>query len=360
MDKAVDVIRKFSQERVLVLGDVMLDSYFEGTATRLSPEGPVPVVKAQSKVYLPGGAANTAVNVKSLGAHVDILSVVGQDETASLLRTALTRRGIAVEHLLEDTNRRTTNKVRIMADSQYVVRFDEEDTYDLEEETEQRFLERFRQLFAMCDVVIISDYLKGIITPAFIAELSELNGNHDKLVVLDSKDLRHRQFCNVSVITPNHLEAQKASNIKVKVSNGCPRPEQLEAIGRELLETIKTRWVMITLGADGALLFERDLPTYRTKARHIENPKVIGAGDTFTSALALALGGGADIRTAAEISTTASGIAVAKPRTSAVSQHELLQRMRLFTDAAKIRRPDFIESSASTHVLGSLQAGTPA
>lgn len=338
MDKAIEVIRGFNHERVLVIGDVMLDSYFEGTATRLSPEGPVPVVKAQRKVFLPGGAANTAVNVKSLGAHVDLLSVIGCDITAELLKRALLKRGVGVEHLIEDRKRCTTNKLRIIADSQYLARFDEEDISDLCGETEERFIEQFRQLFAVCDVAIISDYLKGVITSRFISELSELNSSHEKLIVLDSKDLRHRQFCNISVITPNHIEAQKASNLKVKVRNGTPQPWQLERIGRELLETIKTRWVLITLGAEGALLFERDLPTYRTRSRQVENPQVIGAGDTFTSALALALGGGADIRVAAEIATTAAGVAVAKKRTAAVSQQELLQQMQLVVNTGKISR----------------------
>lgn len=326
MDGALDVIRSFSRERVLVIGDVMLDSYFEGTATRLSPEGPVPVVKAQRKFFLPGGAANTAVNVKSLGAHIDLLSVVGCDITAELLKRALLRRGVGIEYLIQDARRCTTNKLRIMADSQYLARFDEEDVSDISGETEEKFLEQFRKLFALCDVVIVSDYLKGVITSRFTSELSELNSHHEKLVVVDSKDLRHRQFCNISVITPNHIEAQKATNLKIKVRNGTPQPGQLERIGRELLETIKTRWVLITLGAEGALLFERDRPTYRTRAREVDNPHVIGAGDTFTSALALALGGGADIKTAAEIATMAAGVAVSKKRTAAVSQQELLQR----------------------------------
>jgi D-beta-D-heptose 7-phosphate kinase / D-beta-D-heptose 1-phosphate adenosyltransferase len=338
MDKALEVIRGFSRERVLVIGDVMLDSYFEGTATRLSPEGPVPVVKSQRKIFLPGGAANTAVNVKSLGADVDLLSVIGSDSTAELLKRAMFKRGVSVDHLIEDEKRCTSNKLRIMADSQYLARFDEEVVHDLDDETEEKFITRFRERFAVCDVVIISDYLKGVITSRFISELSELNSGQEKLVVLDSKDLRHRQFCNVSVITPNHIEAQKATNLKIKVRNGTPQPVQLERIGRELLEIVKTRWVLITLGADGALLFERDLPTYRTRAKEVDNPQVIGAGDTFTSALALALGGGADIRTAAEIATMAAGVAVSKKRTAAVSQQELLQKMRLAVSTGKVSR----------------------
>ncbi len=329
MGSEIDAVRRFCGLRVLIVGDAMLDSYYLGTATRLSPEGPVPVVKARGRRYLPGGAANTAANVRALGARATLLAVVGADHEGAILRQQLLDRGVDVSWLIVDPGRPTTTKLRILADNQFVARFDDEENGDVSGETELQLLAVFRRLFQDSDVVIVSDYMKGVITPGFVAELGSLNGGRERLVVVDSKDLSKRSFRNVSVITPNHLEAQKACNPWGDVPRGVPSPSNLEGLGRSLLDLIGTRWVIMTVGAEGALLFERESPTVRVRAEKVRNPDAVGAGDTFTATLALALASGLGIQPAAQVAVEAAGIAVGKALTAAVEQQELLQRLSL-------------------------------
>ena len=329
MSSGIEAVRRFCGLKVLVVGDAMLDSYYLGAATRLSPEGPVPVVKARGRRHLPGGAANTAANVRALGAGATLLAVVGADHEAELLRGELASRGVDVDHLIVAPDRPTTTKLRILADNQFVARFDEEVDADLEGDTERRFLESFRLLFRRSDVVIVSDYMKGAVTPAFVAELSALNRDHQRLVVVDSKDLSRHSFRNVSVITPNHLEAQKACSLGDEAALVEPTPSDFEGLGRLLLEQIGTRWVIVTLGAEGALLFERDRPTAQVRAQKVRNADPVGAGDTFTAALALGLASGLEIGPAAQVAVEAAGIAVGKALTASVAQQELLQRLSL-------------------------------
>ncbi len=329
MSSEIDAVRRFRGLRVLIAGDAMLDSYYLGTASRLSPEGPVPVVLSQGRRYLPGGAANTAANVRALGADAILLAVVGADHEGDLLKRHLESRGIDVGSLMVDPARPTSTKLRIIADRQFIARFDQETDEDLSGETEERVLEAFRALFNDVDVVIVSDYMKGMITPAFVAELSALNRSHERLVVVDSKGLSRHSFRNVSVITPNHLEAQKACALETSRSQAVPIGADLEGVGRRLLDRIGTRWVMMTVGAGGVLLFERDRPTVRIQAREVHNPDAVGAGDSFTAALSLALASGTEIVTAARIAVEAAAVAVSKRLTAAVEQQELLQRLSL-------------------------------
>lgn len=329
MSREIDAVRAFCGLKVLVIGDAMLDSYYLGSATRLSPEGPVPVIKSSGRRLLPGGAANTAANVRALGAETTLLAAIGDDHEGTLLSRLLESRGVDVAHMIVDPSRPTTTKLRIIADNQFIARFDDEADSDLTGELQRQFLEAFYRLFPGSDVIIVSDYMKGVVTPALVSELSSMNLGHERLVVVDSKDLSRHSFLNVSVITPNHLDAQKALALEGELHSGVPSFASLERLGRSLLDRIGTRWVIMTVGAEGALLFERDQPTVRIGARDVRNPDAVGAGDTFTAALALALATGVGIEPAARIAVEAAGIVVAKRMTAVVEQQELLQRLSL-------------------------------
>jgi len=329
MSIEIEAVRRFRDLSVLVVGDAMLDSYYLGSATRLSPEGPVPVVKGTACRHLPGGAANTAANVASLGAQVRLLAVVGEDHQGEILRNELARRGVDVTALMVSRDRPTTTKLRILADERFMARFDQEEDSDLDRETESRLIEAFSRLFQQSDVVIVSDYTKGVVTSGFVASLGSLNRNQGKLVVVDSKDLPRRSFRNVSVVTPNHLEAQRACRAFLGPSAIDADPRDLEQLGNLLLEQIGTRWVMMTLGADGVLLFEREKRPERILPRRVRAGDPVGAGDTFTAALALGLGARLGIGSAARVAVEAAGMAVGKPLTATVTQQELLQRLSL-------------------------------
>ncbi len=327
LGSVIAAVRNFRKQRVLVVGDAMLDCYLLGTATRISPEGPVPVVRSVGRQYLPGGAANTAVNAGGLGATVSLLAVVGADHEADLLREILSARAVDPSTLIVDPSRPTTTKIRILADDHFLARFDEERDEEVTGPVADSLLDAFRKLFKESDVVIVSDYMKGVVMPRLVSEIGRLNRDQSRLVVVDSKDLSRHRFRNVSVITPNHLEAQRAVNISLSRDIGGNSEAAFEAVGRTLLDQVGTKWAMVTIGAGGALLFERERPVVRVRTRDVRNPEVVGAGDSLTAALALALASGLPITDSAQVAVEAAGIAVAKPFTASVEQHELLQRL---------------------------------
>lgn len=320
-----EIVARFHQQRVLVVGEAMLDYYYHGRAERISPEGPVPVVAAQQKQRYPGGATNAAANVAALGGQVCCLSVVGADEAGVALRAELETRGIHAA-LIQDATRTTITKLRIIADEQYVVRFDEGLPQPLSPAVEDALIAGLRTGFADCDAVIVADYCYGVLSERVVAEIGTLKAQHQRLVLVDSKNLPLYRGMTASVITPNHLEAQRAVGWSVRNVDRLSAAE-LESLGRRLLDQIGSTWALVTLGAQGSLLFEAGQPTYRIAARPVARPHVSGAGDTFTATLALALAAGAPVRSAVEIAAEAAAIVVGKPGTATVSGHELLQRL---------------------------------
>ncbi len=322
MNGAIPTVRRFIGRRVLVVGDALLDAYLHGHATRVCSEAPVPVVEAYHKTVAPGGAANTATNVASLGGAVSFLAVVGVDEASETLRRELAVRDVSAEHLLVDAERTTMHKVRILSDGQYLVRYDEGDARPLSRETRRRFLERFRELFGRHDTIIISDYHSGVVGPALIDTLAELNAHGEKRVLLDSKKLRAFRRCPLSVVKPNHREAAATLGWRPERADS-----HLAELGEQLVRRLLAEWVVITLGEEGSAIFGRDGSYYRVPPRPVLNPQPVGAGDTYIAALSLALDAGADIQLAAEIAAEAAAVATTYSGTACVSQQELLQRL---------------------------------
>ncbi len=320
-----EIVARWRQQRILVVGEAMLDCYYNGHAERISPEGPVPVVTAVSKQRYPGGATNAAANVAALGGKAYCLSVVGNDEAGAALREELVARGID-DWLLTDNSRATITKLRIVADNHYVVRFDEGERQALSPEIEDALIERLREGFAGCNAVIIADYCYGILSERVIAEIGRLKEAHERLVLVDSKNLPLYRGMTASVITPNHLEAQRAAGWSVRDVERLSG-EELEELGRQLIGNIGSQWALVTLGPKGSLLFETGQPTYRVAPRPVPNPHVSGAGDTFTATLALGLASGAPVRAAVELAAEAAAVVVGKPGTATVSARELLQRL---------------------------------
>ena len=331
-------IERFRQQRVLVVGEAMLDCYYNGHAERISPEGPVPIVSAASKQQYPGGATNVAANIAALGGQVRCLSVVGDDDAGGALRAELRASSIE-DDLLTDPDRATITKLRIVADGHYVVRFDEGERKPLSPALEEALIERLRAGFAECAAVIVADYCYGILSERVIAEIGRLKEAHQRLVLVDSKNLPLYRGMAASVITPNHLEAQRAAGWSVR-NVELLSPRELEDLGRHLLSQIGSQWALVTLGPKGSLLFEAGQPTYHVAPRPVPNPHVSGAGDTFTATLALSLAVGSPVRIAVEIAAEAAAVVVSKPGTSTVNARELLQRMAqsglLAEDAAEL------------------------
>src|SRR5579859_1658401 len=207
MSMVVDLVRQFRQLHALVIGDAMLDTYVEGTAARLCNEGPVPVVSKTAERRIPGGAGNTAANLRALGAQVDFLRIVGQDTAGTLLRALLREQGIDDRWMVEDAASATLHKLRILADGQYVVRLDE-GVSSPSTEGQMRLLAHLEAAFSRCDVVVISDYCYGTLSDALIERLRTLRAARRCPLLVDSKNLHYFRDLEATVITPNYEEAR--------------------------------------------------------------------------------------------------------------------------------------------------------
>jgi D-beta-D-heptose 7-phosphate kinase/D-beta-D-heptose 1-phosphate adenosyltransferase len=331
--------------RVLVIGEAMLDSYLEGQTGRFCREAPVPVVSVSDRQDMPGGAANTAANVRSLGGAVEFLSVVGDDEEATRLTRSLEGCHVAPDGLLRLPGRRTLAKNRLVADSQILMRFDQGTTTDLDRESERRLGTRLAAALSRSDAVVVSDYGYGILTPRLIRMLADGPGR-PRVVVVDSKH-RLPVFRDVrpTAIKPNFDEATELLG-KRSLSAAPARANAIRPHGPRLLELTGARLAAVTLDSEGALLFEQDRAPYHACARPARQSCVAGAGDTFTAALGLALAAGASGPAAVELASAAAAVVVGKQRTACCSAGELREYLssegKYFRDAHRLAaRLDF-------------------
>jgi rfaE bifunctional protein kinase chain/domain len=307
---------------VLVAGDVMLDAYVSGSAARISPEAPVPVVGVAERRYVPGGAANVAANILALGAHVAIAGVTGVDDSAVRLRRELERTGADLRALIEDAARVTTTKTRITASGQQIVRFDDEDTSPLNDSASAVLQARCGELFPRVDACVISDYAKGVVTDGFCRWLIDEAAERAKPVVVDPKSRNLQRYRGATVITPNLKETGSATGEMIANSD-----ELLHAVA-QLLPRLAPSALLVTRGADGMSLFEPQRPARHLPALRNEVADVTGAGDTVVAVLAIALGMGLPLIEAASVANVAAGVAVSHHGTWAVRHQELREAAR--------------------------------
>jgi D-beta-D-heptose 7-phosphate kinase/D-beta-D-heptose 1-phosphate adenosyltransferase len=336
-----NLLDAFAGLRVLVVGEAMLDSYWEGSTGRFCPEAPVPVVALHARRDLPGGAANTAANARALGASVTLLSVVGKDAEGATLRQALGERGVATDPLLSHPERRTLTKQRVLAAGQLLLRLDQGSTGPLDAATERALIAALAGLFPRCDAVILSDYGYGILAPAVIRALADLQARWPKVVVADSRRLAAFHKLGVSAVKPNYAEAQELLGA-VTLPELPDRAAALMPHGDRLLERTGAQAVVVTLDREGALVFERGRPPQRSYAPPARQAFVAGAGDTFAAALALSLAAGAPAAAATELASAAAAVVVGKERTAACSAGEL----REYLSAAAKYVPDLARLAA--------------
>jgi D-beta-D-heptose 7-phosphate kinase/D-beta-D-heptose 1-phosphate adenosyltransferase len=316
------LIDAFNGLKVIVVGEVMLDSYLEGATGRFCQEAPVPIVTLSERRDVPGGAANVAVNVHELGGRVSLLSVLGADHESHLLQHALQIRGVSGEHLLACSDRRTLTKQRVFAARQMLLRLDHGTTTAIDLPTEEILLERLTALYPDSDAVIISDYDYGVLTPRIIRAIAQLQARHPRIVVADSRRLPVFRDVGVTAVKPNFAEA--AQLLGAGALEGCrARADDIMRYSEPILELSGARIAAVTLDNEGAVFFERNAKPYRTYARAFRHGFVVGAGDTFISGLTLALAARASTPAAAEIASAAAAVAVSKERTATCKAHEL-------------------------------------
>jgi D-beta-D-heptose 7-phosphate kinase/D-beta-D-heptose 1-phosphate adenosyltransferase len=315
--RAQQIIDNFAGRRIVVLGDLMLDEFIWGEVRRISPEAPVPVVEVKRETWHLGGAGNVVSNLLELGASAVPVGIVGDDEAAELLRNRLAERGAGIYGIVADPVRPTTRKTRIVAHSQQMVRADREDRSPIPPKIEDRIIAVFMGAIESADAVIISDYDKGLLTPRVLSETIEAGRAKARIVCLDPKVRNFQHYRRVDVVTPNQLEAERATNIEIVDE------KSLGAALHRIRETLDCRNVLITRGEHGMTLLNADgsLINIPTVAREVYD--VTGAGDTVIATLTLALASGAGLEEAAVIANHAAGVVVGKIGTATVSRSEL-------------------------------------
>jgi rfaE bifunctional protein kinase chain/domain len=305
-------VRRFKTKRVLVMGDLMLDRYIWGDVSRISPEAPVPVVSVREDSLCLGGAGNVAQNLRSLGASPLLAGIVGDDAEGRWIRkNAGDSRGI-----FSDKSRPTTVKTRIIAHHQQVVRVDLETKRAVPARIEAKLLGFLRS--EPCDGLLISDYNKGIVNPSLMGRVLTLATEKKIPVFVDPKVDHFHLFSPVTLVTPNHFEAEKI------VRHECRTDAQVEKAGFEILSLISCRYLIIKRGEQGMTVFEKGKPPIHIPTLAREVFDVTGAGDTVIAAATLALLAGASIGEAAALANAAAGIVVAKIGTATASPKELL------------------------------------
>lgn len=318
------LIDTWTSLNVLVIGDAILDGYLNGFANRLCREAPAPVIAVQQRQDVPGGAANTAANLASLGGRTMLLSVIGADPEGERLRQALEHRGVSTAFLISSSERQTLAKQRVMADSQILVRLDQGSTDVVTPDLEQALIARLVEQFSHCDAVVVSDYDYGIITPRLIQTLAHLQMQQPRILVIDSRHLERYRQVRATAVKPNYDEALQLLGL---LRQPAARADQITPYGNRLLDLTGATIVAVTLDRDGAIVFEREQSPIRTDARPVPQNQTSGAGDTFISTLTLALASGATSTTAALLASTATAIVVKQSGTTACRAEELRQAL---------------------------------
>ncbi len=316
----IKIIDKFDTRKILVLGDVMLDHYVYGKVYRISPEAPVPIVEVNSESYVPGGAGNVAANISSLGGRVYVLGIIGEDNAGRLLTEELKKRNILTDYLIHDGQRPTIHKTRVIAHNQQMVRFDQEKKDGINAELNNSLLNNIEEIIKNIDLIVVSDYGKGIVSQYLMDNLTKLSAKYNKRILVDPKPKNKNLYNGISLITPNKNEASEMTGIIEETE------DDLINIGRTLTEKYCSD-VLITRGEEGMSIFGKngEIAHMPTKAKEVYD--VTGAGDTVIAALALSYASGANLREAAYIANHTAGIVVGKVGTSTVSAIELKKSM---------------------------------
>ncbi len=305
-------VEAFPGKKLAVIGDVMLDVFEYGHVSRLSPEAPVPVVRMESRLSVPGGAANSARNARACGAAVILFGVIGNDAAGREVLALLERDGIETGGVFGDPDRPTTEKKRIVGPDGHMLRVDYEKTEALRPELTQAIWDGFAAALPGCAAVVIADYAKGVMSPGLAKRIVEAAAAAGIPVVVDTKPVNAGFYRNISAVTPNAQEAREMAGL-----------EDLDAAGAALAGLFGAP-VIVTRGAEGMSLYSGAAPLH-VPARPVEVVDVSGAGDTATVGVALGLAAGLGLADAMGLANLMAALAVAKKGTAMVTAEELLQ-----------------------------------
>ena len=325
-------LAKFSHCKLLVVGDLMIDEYLWGDVERISAEAPVQVVSITHEEYNLGGSGNVVNNLVTLGAQVSAAGVVGAGADGNLVLEKFKQLGVDTRAVLPDSGRPTTRKTRVIAGHQHVLRIDRETKKDISPPVLKTLVKRANEIIPQVDVILVSDYGKGVITRSLLKPLIATARKHGKVIIADPKGLDFTKYAGVTIITPNKKEAGLAQGIEI-----IDESTLLEA-GAGILESTGIDKVLITLGKDGMVLMENNKPPYKIKAEARQVYDVSGAGDTVIASLGLGLASGLPLETAVTLANTAAGLVVGKVGTATISQAELTNASTRWYDMSTLKQ----------------------
>ncbi len=317
---------RLSTLKVLIVGDVMLDTYWWGNVDRISPEAPVPIVSLRKKELRVGGAANVALNTVSVDAKTSIISVIGNDQEGEDLLRLLNENNIDTSHIIRSDKRITTTKTRVMGRNQQMMRLDAEVTADIDTELENELLQKVKIFFAANkpDVLIFEDYNKGLLTVRVINELIALCKANDVITTVDPKRKNFLSFKGVTIFKPNLKEVKEGLNL---LTDGVDL-HSLHDMHRALRQHLQHEISFITLSEKGVFYQQDDQA--RIIPTHIRNiADVSGAGDTVIAIASLVYAASKDMHLAAEMANIAGGLVCEEVGTAAINKDKLLQECQL-------------------------------
>ena len=303
--------------KILVVGDLMIDHYLWGSSERISPEAPVPVVNVDSESSVLGGAGNVINNLNALGAVVDVISVIGECETSKELKDLLCDIKIETQYLITQKNRVTSKKSRIIAAQQQVVRYDRESTSEINNKSQVAILKVFKKIVNNYDVILLSDYGKGVLTFELTQSLISIANENKKKLLVDPKGLDYSKYKGAYLLTPNKKEASEATNIIIKDNKSLTQSIRI------LKDQIDLTISLITLSEKGVAIFDNELRIHPTVAREVFD--VTGAGDTILASLGFALSCNKDIDEAIKFANLASGVVVGKIGSATATLNEIIE-----------------------------------
>lgn len=324
-----ELLEKFKGKKIAVVGDLMVDRYYWGHVSRISPEAPVPVVEVVEEQVRLGGAANVANNIQTLGGEPMLVGLIGNDHPGHVFIEILKERNLPSKGIVTDPSRPTTIKTRVIAHAQHVVRIDNESKSECPEHIRHLIVDAVKYNIHELDAIIIEDYNKGVVTKEVIHELIAVARKYNKIITVDPKLNNFLEYKHVTVFKPNRREVEEAIGGRLKTQ------ADVERAGKYLLEALEAENVLLTRGDEGMTLFESGggIDNVPTQATNVQD--VSGAGDTVISTLTMALASGATVREAATMANCAAGVVVGSVGIVPIQPAELFEATLRYSNNGK-------------------------
>ena len=308
---------KNKSPNLLVIGDLMIDQYFWGKSERISPEAPVPVINVDNESTILGGAGNVINNLKVFGANVDVISVIGKGENATKLKELLAAINVDVKYLVTESNRITSKKSRVIASQQQVVRYDHESTDEISIPSQKLILDTFKRIINNYEIILISDYGKGVLSTELTQSIINIANQHNKKVLIDPKGIDYSKYKGAYLLTPNIKEASDATKIEINDN------ETLSKAITQLKLNCELEVSLVTLSEKGIAIYDNEFRIHPTTSKEIFD--VTGAGDTVLASLGFSLACNLSIDQAVKFANLAAGVVVGKIGSATSSLNEIIE-----------------------------------